>query len=412
LSTLVGCSPVSCSPGKRKNLETRDHHNFIILLDLSDRLIKDKREQIEADKKIIFEIWKHYREISGLNYRESRDIFQVFLSEQDSSSINIYSQRAFQDSLTIDLSTVRRHRSNKKKIKCFESKLVSHLDDLYSQASKSNHLDDYRGADIWKFFNDDLSGRLEKGYKNHVFILTDGYQYVKNKITEDSNVFPRVKLSHVNGISVDVCMLEISPKSIPVNEYYRLKSVWSNWFLSMGLKEMCFLKRNNLSQISKKISDFLDSQDRSDFRLKKTDVSKIKGLQEEMISPQILAETTLDKHKFPIVSKKTNTKSSSKKPSIQIRIVKDNKVTSVKKDFKTDAEFLDYFLTTGIYNPDQNSQTKNLQRVKNILEASFPSKASESHILLSSCKSKIKNLLESKNLLSEDLRSKFNSKCP
>jgi hypothetical protein len=274
------------------------------------------------------------------------------------------------------------------------------LDDLYSQASKSNHLDDYRGADIWKFFNDDLSGRLEKGYKNHVFILTDGYQYVKNKITEDSNVFPRVKLSHVNGIAVDVCMLEISPKSIPVNEYYRLKSVWSNWFLSMRLKEMCFLKRNNLSQISKKISDFLDSQDRSDFILKKTDVSKIKGLQEEMISQRISAVK--------------NSKNNSKTQIAQYekKSINDKKESSDQTDFKSDEAFLNYFVSTGIYDSRQNLQDKNLSRVKTILEASFPSKGSESYILLCSCKSKIKNLLESNNLLSEHLKSKFNSKCP
>lgn len=419
ISFLLLATIVGCGRSKTKDSEPIDQHNFIILLDLSDRLIKDGRGQVENDKKIIFEIWKQYREITKKKiYIKSRDIFQVVLADQDSSSLQENAQRDFQDSLVLDLSMGKLHAGNKKKIVGFESKLKSQLNDLYSQASRYTNPDDYRGGDIWKFFNEDLSYRLKKGYKNHVYIITDGYLFVKEQRKEIADAFPPVNYI-LNGGDLNICMLEIAPKIKTDHEFDRLKSVWSNWYMSMGIKEMCFLKRNNLSFIEDEIFDFLNSMDRKDYAIKKSDNIKKKELALQKNDKQVVPVKIKSDSKFSSgsngqVNKLLTTSSNRQKREVQQQVKTHVKKSNLTNQIvpKSDAEFLAYYITSGIYDNIENSKESNLSRIKNILEYSFPSKESENFILLCSCKSKLKSQLSAQNMLSEELKNKLNTRCP
>ena len=49
------------------------------------------------------------------------------------------------------------------------------MPEIYKKAVISNNSKDYPGADIWKYFNEDLAGDLEDDAANTLFIITDGY---------------------------------------------------------------------------------------------------------------------------------------------------------------------------------------------------------------------------------------------
>ncbi len=407
---------VGCGTSKKKDLEILEQHNFIILLDLSDRLIKDGADQLENDKKIIIEIWKQYREISKSKiYIKSRDIFQVVIADQDSSSYSTSYKMSIQDSLGLNLSIGKLHAANKKKIVNFESNLASQLDELYSKASKYTNPDDYQGADIWKFFNEDISYRLKKGCKNHIYIITDGYLFVKKQRKEIADSFPMVNFKK-NDFDLDVCMLEITPKIKTDNEFYRLKSVWSNWYFSMGIKEICFLKRNNLSLIKEEMFDFLNSSEREEFIIKNV---KINDLYDEKNSQSTQFKSNKNSGKLTTVSNalvknrfKENSGYNKQLVPNQIKTSKVKKESSSPLTSISDSEFLDFYITKGIYEVGDKAKSIYLLRIKNILENSFPTKESESFVLLCSCKSRLKSQLYANNMLSEELKHKLDTRCP
>jgi hypothetical protein len=385
---LNSCGLNSCGRKSEKGEkdENADKHNFIILLDLSDRIILGT-DQINTDKRIINSVWKQFRDISKSNYLKSRDKFQIVVAHQDSSTLSLNQKLAFQDSMTLDLSEVKIHATNRTVMDKFGSGLQVSTDKLYQLASVSKNPDDYYGADIWKFFDEEIQYRLKKGYKNHVFILTDGYLFVKEKRDELAPDFPPVRFK-TGDFFVDVCMLGITPKNTLDDEFYRLKNLWSDWFAHMDIKEMQFLQLNNLSLIENQINDFLNSEDRSAYMTRKMtqplSVKKPVAKETEQRRPELVAK--------PIERKKT----------------KNSDTTSALSD----SEFLYNFVSDYIYNPGSAYFKSRLVRVSTILEKSFPGKRSDAFVLTCSCKSQLKEELNSRGLMSSTLESNFKKYCP
>jgi hypothetical protein len=247
---------VSCSPPPKKPKKEIQHEKYIILLDLSDRLIKSEN-QIKRDKEIINYIFSlYYEKVRKSLFIKSKDVFQVVIADQEGMNYSI----EFEDILFLDMGQKEHSRKQKKVIDEFSNKLNNSLNLLYSKAYFSNEPNDYKGADIWKYFNDDLTSDLIKSenVKNHIIILTDGYMFVKDIQDEMDNSFPAIDFKSLNNdYNLDVCVLEISPKENMISEVKRLKVVWGNWFLGMGISQLEFLKSNNLSQTKQKLEKFI-----------------------------------------------------------------------------------------------------------------------------------------------------------
>ena len=144
--------------------------NFVILLDLSDRITKEG--VMETDKEIITEIFNLFVNQVRTNITiNSRDKFKLRMLPQSS---NAYSLVKYENHLSIDMESINIANKNIK-IKEIEGKLDKSLEKLYKIAFKGSDKKDYSGTDIWKYFNEQLENDLEQNCENFVIVITDGY---------------------------------------------------------------------------------------------------------------------------------------------------------------------------------------------------------------------------------------------
>lgn len=157
------------------------------------------------------------------------------------------------------------------------------LPELYKKAVISNNSTAYAGADIWKYFNEDLQDDLEKDAQNTLFIITDGYMDFEslqgrssrnNRYTSCSQIINNLKkapdwnsrfkegdygLLPVNKRfpNLKVIVLELNPKDDWTGEYNLLTTIWSKWFNEMGIKSYAFIKDDNINEINESIEKLL-----------------------------------------------------------------------------------------------------------------------------------------------------------
>lgn len=234
LMLLASCMP----PQEEKELPTPVKHNYIILLDLSDRLIVQDN-QPERDIELIKQIYTLFEErVRKQLYIRSRDEIRVVIAPQRGADLR---SEVFEDSLYTNIEnipSVLRRKSEEKR------RLVFHnnLDKLYDQAVFSSNPKDFYGADIWKYFYEDLKVDYVKDTltKNFLFLFTDGYPIVGRDLTKLQTVkeeYPDLK----------VILLEAAPRDKDM-EWDRVIELWEAWFDSMKIKDYQFMKRGALSK--------------------------------------------------------------------------------------------------------------------------------------------------------------------
>jgi hypothetical protein len=234
LMLLASCMP----PQEEKELPTPVKHNYIILLDLSDRLIVQDN-QPERDIELIKQIYTLFEErVRKQLYIRSRDEIRVVIAPQRGADLR---SEVYEDSLYTNIEnipSVLRRKSEEKR------RLVFHnnLDKLYDQAVFSSNPKDFYGADIWKYFYEDLKVDYVKDTltKNFLFLFTDGYPIVGRDLTKLQTVkeeYPDLK----------VILLEAAPRDKDM-EWDRVIELWEAWFDSMKIKDYQFMKRGALSK--------------------------------------------------------------------------------------------------------------------------------------------------------------------
>jgi len=248
---------ISCSSStnESKQSEKRDKHNFVILLDLSDRL--QNQNQIFRDKELVFSIFSFFRAAVKQNmYIKSMDKFKVVVAPQQNDS----------KSALIEI----------------ENQLMPKLDKLYSLATEGKNVSaDFFGADIWQYFNDDLKTDLDAASVNHLFIITDGYIYFENynhTLRKDNRYSSFQFMSDLRGNdwretfrekdygiisttqsypSLQVVLMEIDPKGNFLNEYELIETIWLKWLTEMRISKVQIQKVGPLDKVRDKISNFI-----------------------------------------------------------------------------------------------------------------------------------------------------------
>jgi hypothetical protein len=222
-------------------------HNYIILVDLSDRLII-KEDQPNRDIELIKHIFNLFEEKTKLSLNIfSDDLIRVVIAEQLGG---IQYPEDYEDSLYINMEKIpltyrTRYLNSRRKI------FSSSLNKLYSSAVFSKNPSDFYGANIWKYFQDDLYDDISTGplCENFLFILTDGYCVVghdPNRLMPVSHSYPGLK----------VMMLELAPKPID-GEWDRISKNWTDWLKTMGITEIQLRQREALTQTKEAISDII-----------------------------------------------------------------------------------------------------------------------------------------------------------
>jgi hypothetical protein len=231
---LASCMP----PQEEKEIPMAVKHNYIILLDLSDRLIVQD-DQPERDKELIKYMYTLFEDgVRKQLYLRSRDEFKVVIAHQRGADLK---NEVFEDSLYVNMDNipgVLRRKTEEERRNVF----FKNVDKLYDQAVFSKNPKDFYGADIWRYFYEDLKVDYVRDTltQNYLFLLTDGYPIVGKDLT---------KLQSVNEKYPDlkVILIEAAPRDKDL-EWDRIMELWEEWFDSMDIKDYEFVKRMALSK--------------------------------------------------------------------------------------------------------------------------------------------------------------------
>lgn len=246
LVTAVSCNLPA--PEKKKTA-MRTKHNYIVLLDLSDRLIVQSN-QPARDKQIIKNLYTVFEnKVKRDLYIKSRDEFKVVIAPQLGAGLR---RDEFEDRLYVNMnniSNVYRKLNEEDRRKAFEA----NLDTLYRNAVFSSNPEKYHGADIWKYFHEDLKVDYSKDTltENFLVIITDGYPIVghnRNKLLEVKNEFPNLKIA----------LIEAAPREKDL-EWDRMMGTWEEWFDGMGIKEYTLIKRGSITKELEQVKEVVSA---------------------------------------------------------------------------------------------------------------------------------------------------------
>jgi hypothetical protein len=258
--------------------------NYIVLLDLSDRILYNNQQQVAKDLSVINTI--HALFTANIN---SKDPTHLYYAVNDKLKVLVAPQRSTPRKLYDDAGQLRIELSSEeamKKAAAVEQSgktFKSILPELYKQAIISNNHADYKGADIWKYFDEDLAGDLDHKANNTLFIITDGYlDFEKtedrpvqgNRFTSCAQLINSLKSYPDWNIKFDegdyglmpvgkkfsnlrVVLLEINPKPEWNGEYKLLTRIWQKWFNEMGIDSCSFIKNDNISEVKESIEKFM-----------------------------------------------------------------------------------------------------------------------------------------------------------
>jgi hypothetical protein len=232
---------------KKKSRKMGVKHNYIVLLDLSDRLIIQEN-QPDRDKKIIKELYSLYEDRVKKNlYIKARDEIKVVIAPQKGSQLK---EEVFEDQLYVNMDNIK-NIYRKPKEKSRRDDFYNNIDTLYEKAVFSRNPEKYHGADIWKYFYEDLTIDYARDTltENFLFILTDGYPIVGKE---------QVKLQEVKDKFPDlhIILIEASPREKDM-EWDRIMGVWEEWFNKIGVKKYTLIKRGAITKELEQVKEAL-----------------------------------------------------------------------------------------------------------------------------------------------------------
>lgn len=257
--------------------------NLSILLDLSDRINPAMDDvsptHAERDIAIIGNVVKYFKKVMDKQgaYSAKGKLQVLFSPEPKDPNINILSQK-----LKVDLSAMD-NKQKKVIYDVIEGQFENNLKSIYDLSIKQEK---WEGADIWRFFKNDVSDYcVEKDYRNILIILTDGYIYHKNSMDQTANRYAYLTaplLSKYNlrnnpkweeeiekkdfGLiakrndlnNLEVLVLEISPLKNNPNDEDIIKGVLLKWFNEMGAQKVAMYNTGLPSNTEKNIFKFLE----------------------------------------------------------------------------------------------------------------------------------------------------------
>jgi hypothetical protein len=238
-----------CELPKPKEKSIKTKHNYIVLLDLSDRLIVQDG-QPDRDREIVKELYKLFEARVKRNmYIKSRDEIKVVMAPQKGSQLK---REEFEDRLYVNMDNVKNiYRKPKEKER--RDTFFANIDTLYQKAVFSKDPERYDGADIWKYFYEDLKVDYVSDTltENFLFILTDGYPIVGKtqvKLQEVKDQFP----------DLNIVLIEAAPREEDL-EWDRIMTIWENWFDQIGVKNYTLIKRGAITKEIEQIGDLVEN---------------------------------------------------------------------------------------------------------------------------------------------------------
>lgn len=268
----------------RKEVPAPPRDNYIVLLDLSDRILNNNQQQVPKDIFVVESIYAAFK--SKLNAKDPSRLFytvgdklKVLVAPQKNAASEIYDMAG---DLRISLSSALPEQKAKL-VESTAKKFDSLLPRIYKKAVISNNSTDYAGADIWRYFNEDLQDDLEKDAQNTLFIITDGYLNFEstegrlsknNRFTSCTQVISSLKKSpdwntrfkegdygllpvNKKFQNLRVVLLELNPKEDWAGEFTLLTAIWGKWFNEMGITSYSFVKDDNINEVNESLEKIM-----------------------------------------------------------------------------------------------------------------------------------------------------------
>lgn len=192
---------VSCTSNAVQKTTTTAFDNYIVVLDLSDRIIQ-KPDQVNIDTNAIRAVFEKFEKSIQKNIVvKSKDKFSIRIIPQKGSSLP---GNSFENNLSIDMG---KYTAAEKLIKLnqFKTDFSMQLGLLYQQALLGHKSSDFAGVDIWQYFNDQVNSDLDVRYNNKVMVLTDGYFDFEDKAhginANNQSTTTAPLLSKMNGLN-------------------------------------------------------------------------------------------------------------------------------------------------------------------------------------------------------------------
>jgi hypothetical protein len=231
--------------------------NRVVVIDLSDRVLNP--DAIKADKEVLNKLIADFQQQVKKNLIiKSSDRFSVIILEQKNCN---YKTDYYAENLSLDMAALSIDKKAKE-LKKFCTNAGVIIDKLYKDAKFSNTSKDYAGVDMWEFFNNKLSYCLKKGYKNEVYVLTDGYFDFESyaHVVKDGNRFTSSQfLKNITGIdwkkkatkenygyvriakkmeTFSCIVVGIDPKTNDLYAQDKISFFWEKWLKEMGINEI------------------------------------------------------------------------------------------------------------------------------------------------------------------------------
>jgi len=256
--TLIAFSIIlySCNSQANETSEIKKSNNYIVVIDLSDRIIQ-RQDQVDIDTIAIRALFEKFEKSVQQNLTvKSSDKFSLRIIPQSKSSLPV---SFFENNLSIDMGKFNA-AEKLVKLNAFKSNFSFHLKSLYQQAFLGSKSTDFAGVDIWQYFNDQINSDLDSEYNNQVLIITDGYFDFQDKqhgITDNHHSTTTAPLlSKMSGVqwkekadSLDlglipvklnipatwqVCGIQSKANDKDLLEAKKLSYIWKKWLLTSG----------------------------------------------------------------------------------------------------------------------------------------------------------------------------------
>ena len=237
------------------------YYNFVILLDLSDRISPLKNpSQVRKDKQIILTVVNLFeKEVRKKFYLSARDNLNIVVAHQPESGYN--------DDLPTILNKLRIQLNSqtsivtKPKFDEMKKELLANLNVLYEKAVANKR---FVGADLWSFVSYRMGDYIvdgDKTYRNILIVLSDGYMdFDKNILAtriEQENRTSYMQVAKFRNLpnweqkfddgdyglipvkkdfgNLEVLVLEVNLR-YPADKLI-LEKYWNNWLSEMGVRK-------------------------------------------------------------------------------------------------------------------------------------------------------------------------------
>ena len=272
------------------------HYNFIVVPDLSMRISREHYPRnFRQDTEVIEMVLDIFLEKVQTRYFGHKD--RIVLRPTDLQQVPDFSRYA--PALSIDFSGVDVADSRQfiDELPRNKQQFMNAVREMYQEVASNGH----RGADIWKFFDEDLDQALvlpstdSDSIRNVLVLVTDGYleadkygaaycqqnrcEYLSNLRIQkfrrqvlrsgmrwdeyfearDFGITPVHKPGRLAGLEV-ICLefYDRFPKKQP-SDYQITRKFWEKWFADMGLRAMVDKTRESPEDTRKRVVQFLEN---------------------------------------------------------------------------------------------------------------------------------------------------------